>query len=231
MIIAGLQKVSLIDYPDRVAASVFLAGCNLNCGYCYNRWMIHAPDVAEATSTEELIAWLRTRTQLLDGVCVTGGEPTIHASLLGLLRSIKETGLAVKLDTNGTNPACLCTLLQEHLIDYAALDIKAPLDQRYSEVAGCIVDLGAIRESISVLRSGAPAYEFRTTAGPELDEQALREMAKEVRREEQWFLQPFQVTPEVELTLCAGEALSEDELLALAEELSASVPRVHVRGL
>jgi len=230
MKIAGLQRVSLIDYPGYIAATVFLAGCNLNCGYCYNRWMINEANVPEALSTEELLGWLRTRVGRLDGVCISGGEPTIHEDLAQLLRAIKSLGFALKLDTNGTRPERLSALLDEGLLDYVAMDLKAPLDERYHRVAGCKVDLAAIRQSMSLLRKWGLAYEFRTTVGPLLDEEALKDIAREIEEAELWWLQPFVATPEVAPSLAGAKALDEASLRAIVKRLAATTPGVRLRG-
>lgn len=231
MKIAGLQKVSLIDYPERVAASVFLAGCNLNCGYCHNRWMIREADVPEALSMEDFFRWLKGRVGLLEGVCVGGGEPTLHSALPSFARSIKALGFAVKLDTNGTLPGRLAPLLDEGLVDYVAMDLKAPLDVRYVQVAGCAVDLRSIRECMGLLRTKALAYEFRTTVSPLVGEDALRDIGQEIIDGERWYLQPFVAAPGVDPRLAEAEALGEENLCAIVERLSSVVPGVCLRGV
>lgn len=230
MKIAGLQKLSLIDYPDKIAATLFLAGCNLNCGYCYNRWMINAAHVVEAITTDALLAWLEKRRRLIDGVCVSGGEPTLQPDLIPLLRSIKALGLAVKLDTNGTQPARLAELLHEGLLDYVALDLKAPFDERYGRVAGCTVELAAIRQSLQLLRAHRVPYELRTTAGPLVDEQALFDLSHEIREAETWFIQPFVRAKGIDPSLADAQALSIDTLRAIVARLSDRLPRAYLRG-
>lgn len=227
MKIAGLQKVSLIDFPERIAATVFLAGCNLNCGYCYNHWMLDENAVEEAISREDLLAWLKTRVGLLDGVCLSGGEPTIHPELLNLAQEIKALGLALKLDTNGTRPNVLRALLSKRLLDYVAMDLKAPLDERYHRVAGVRVPLEAIRESLVILREGQCPYELRTTVGPALARQDLIEIAHLILPHETWYLQPFIPTEGVRET---GPALSVEDLRALLASLRHFAPRVYLRG-
>lgn len=230
MKIAGLQRVSLIDYPDRIAATVFLAGCNLNCRYCYNRWMIRETGVAEAISVDAFLVWLETRRGLLDGVCVSGGEPTVQAELPRFLGSIKALGFSAKLDTNGTCPRRLEALFDGDLLDYVAMDIKAPLDSRYNEVAACPVDLGAIRQSMRLLRSWGGEYELRTTVGPQLDLRALEDIAREIEATELWLLQPFLLTPNVDPSLADLGWLDEEALGDAARRLSSIAPGVRVRG-
>ncbi len=230
MKITGLQKLTLIDYPDRIAATLFLAGCNLDCGYCYNRWMIDASRAPEALPVEAFLDWLHIRVGKLDGVCVSGGEPTLDPDLPDLLRAIKGLGFAVKLDSNGTRPAVLGALLDEGLLDYVAVDIKAPLDERYAIVAGRPVDPDVIRRTLALLRAWGGPYELRTTVGPDLDRAALRDIAKELLPEERWYLQPYMATPEVSERLAGLSAPSEDDLRNAAEELRAVAGGVRLRG-
>lgn len=231
MKIAGLQKVGLIDFPDRIAASIFLAGCNLECLYCHNRWMIRETDVIESMPVTEFLEWLGTRTGLLDGVCISGGEPTLHKELPDLLRAIRSMGFAIKLDTNGTRPQVLSGLLAAGLMDYVALDVKAPLDARYDQVAGCKVDIHAIRESICLTMQRAPEYELRTTVGPQLDEAALRAIAREVASARRWVLQPYRPAPSVHPSLLGTSYLSQEALATVVEELKAIAPGVRLRAL
>jgi len=230
MKIAGLQRVSLIDYPDRIAASVFVAGCNLRCGYCHNRWIWDEANVEEVITVKDFLAWLETRCGLLDGVCISGGEPTIHAELPSFMRAIKALDFSVKLDTNGTNPGMLERILQQGLVDYVAMDLKAPLDARYSQMAGCAVDTETIRESMALLRSEAPDYEFRTTVAPGLDEAALLEIAHLILDGEPWFLQPFVYVEGIPSALADAEALREEDLARIVAELKDLGSPVQVRG-
>ena len=229
MKIAGLQKVSLIDYPGRVAATVFLAGCNLNCGYCYNRWMIAEARVVAKTTVEGFLSWLGTRQGLLDGVCVSGGEPTLQPELPSFLYAIRDQGFAVKLDTNGTRPVALQALLEARLVDYVAMDLKAPLDARYQAVIGREVDLAAFRQSMQLLRTWGGEYEFRTTVCPQLDEQALEDIVHELQPGESWFLQLFTAREGIDPALAEAKALDEEALRRLLPRLSAAA-HVEIRG-
>ncbi|MFH1400647.1 MAG: anaerobic ribonucleoside-triphosphate reductase activating protein [Nanoarchaeota archaeon] len=165
MKIGGLQKQSLNDYPGKVAATIFLAGCNLRCGYCHNYASLVKGN--RQITEESVLAYLLENKELLDGVCVSGGEPTLHRDLPALLARIKEMGLAVKLDTNGTNPTMLGSLLQAGLVDYVAMDVKAPLNYReYNFVCGNALTeelFNNIKSSIQILMHSDVAHEFRTT--------------------------------------------------------------------
>ena len=230
MKVAGLRKVSLIDYPGRVAASIFMAGCNLRCGYCHNRWMLDENQVQEALSVQDLVAWLETRRGLLDGVCVSGGEPTIHPEIVDLLRTIKDLGFVTKIDTNGTLPDRLGLLLETGCVDYVAMDIKAPLDERYGLVAGRPVDPSVIRKSMALLRAWGSSYEFRTTVAPALDEAALWEIARQLRAEEAWFLQLFVASPQVDPVVAQQDCLDAPALRNLVGQLGSLVPKVSLRA-
>lgn len=229
MKIAGLAKVSLIDFPEHIAATVFLAGCNLCCAYCHNRWMLDASSVQPASTIPEFLDWLQTRVGRLDGVCISGGEPTLHQELADFVQAIKSLGMAVKLDTNGTRPEQLSLLLNRQLVDYVAMDLKAPLDPRYSMVAGAPVDLLAIRQSLKLLREWGSSYELRTTVGPSVDTNMLRDMARIVAEREIWYLQPFLPAPAVSPEVSAQPYLREKELEQLAQELGRVAPGVRVR--
>lgn len=231
MKIVGLQKVSLIDFPERIAATVFIGGCNLNCGFCHNRWMINAGALSPIMAPAELLAWLGTRQGKLDGVCLTGGEPSSAPDLPALIDQIRALGFAIKLDTNGTYPERLQALLERGALDYVAMDAKAPLDHRYSQAVGVPLSLDLIRRSMALLRASGIPYEFRTTVHPLLDAQALRDLASQLDPADPWFLQPFEATPEVLPQVRALPALTVPEIDALLPELRERMPHVRLRAL
>jgi pyruvate formate lyase activating enzyme len=230
MKIAGLQRVTLVDYPDRIAATVFIAGCNLDCGFCHNRWIIAEGDVAEAISPSALLEWLAGRIGKLDGVCITGGEPLLAAGLTELIQGIKTLGLAVKLDTNGCFPERLRALMDGGLLDYVALDIKAPLDRRYRAATGKPVDLERLRHSMELLRNGHMPWEFRTTVHPLLSEADLVDIARSLKATDTWFLQPFIAADGVLPEVRKQAFLSLEQLKALLPALAEWVPGVSVRS-
>lgn len=167
--IGGFQKQSLVDYPGNIAAVMFTAGCNFRCIYCHNTGLVWPGKIKETSFVDTLnyIQWIEDNRNMLDAVVVTGGEPTLHKSLPGLLRKIKNIGLKVKLDTNGTNPEMLERVISGRLVDYVAMDIKTSLySKNYSEITGVDISvelLGLIQESISLLKKGNVECEFRTT--------------------------------------------------------------------
>ncbi|MBQ7936709.1 MAG: anaerobic ribonucleoside-triphosphate reductase activating protein [Clostridia bacterium] len=197
MTIAGLQKLTLLDFPGRTACTVFLNGCNFRCPFCHNFAL--AKGLAEPLmEEEELLTFLEGRKGLLDGVCFTGGEPLMQRELPGLIRKIKAMGYAVKLDTNGSFPKRLRALVEEGLLDYVAMDVKnAPA--RYGETAGFLkLNLAAIEESVAYLKEGHVDYEFRTTVVEELHTvEDLQAIALWLRGAKHWFLQRFQQNEQV----------------------------------
>ena len=160
MTIGGIQKFSTVDYPGYTVASIFMIGCNMRCGYCHNPELVLPEQYAGAIPEEEIFEFLEKRRGLLDGVAISGGEPTMQEDLPDFIRRCKKMGFLVKLDTNGTNPGVLRELLQENLVDFVAMDIKGPLE-KYSQIAARPIDIDAIRESIDLIRT--VPHEFRTT--------------------------------------------------------------------
>lgn len=162
--IGGLLKFSMIDFPGKISAIVFMQGCNLNCGYCHNPELIPSAPAAEqpAFTDEDVLYYLEKRRGALDGVVITGGEPALQPGLKDFIIKVKAMGYLVKLDTNGTNPALLKDLIDNRLVDFVAMDIKATVE-KYPLVCGCPVNLEDIKTSIELLKNSAVAHEFRTT--------------------------------------------------------------------
>ena len=176
--IAGLQKMTLLDYPGRVACTVFLQGCNYACPFCHNSELL-CFEAEPFMQEEELLNFLKKRQGILDGVCITGGEPTLYAGLENLLRQIKELGYHVKLDTNGSKPKVLRQLVKAGLVDYVAMDVKNSPD-RYGQTVGVPgLKLENVEESLRFLIGGGVAYELRTTLVRQLhDEASMEEMGR-----------------------------------------------------
>jgi len=218
--IAGFQPTSLIDYPNRVAAIVFTAGCNFRCPFCHNPELVLPENVSKLSLLEpdDLLATLHERHDFLDGVVITGGEPTVQPGLAGFIREVKMLGLLVKLDTNGSNPDVLRELLEEQLADCVAMDIKAP-PASYERLAGIPVDLAAVGRSIDLIREKADDYEFRTTGAPTLDVAEIEAIAEWIGGAKRYMLQRFRVPPRaekqqalVDSTWAHQSALSEQDL-------------------
>lgn len=242
MEIAHLQLLSLLDYPEKVSAVVWTVGCNLRCPFCYNAELV-LPGLVHGLPRlplEEAVAALAKRARFLDGLVVTGGEPTLHRDLPLLLQEVKALGLLVKLDTNGTRPAVLRSLLEDGLVDYVALDVKAPL-ARYPEFTGLLpldhvpdssAVVAGVREAVALVRERAPDYEFRTTVAPGLVREDLIAIAGELRGARRYVLQPF-FPPEgkrlVDEAWRGRPALTVEELRSLVPELQKIVP-TELRG-
>lgn len=232
--ISGLQKMTLLDYPGKVACTVFLQGCNFRCPFCHNSELL-PHEGEELMSTEEFFTFLRSRKGLLDAVCVSGGEPTLCPELEELLRGIKELGFAVKLDTNGARPDVLKRMVEQGLVDYVAMDVKNS-PARYAATAGLpSMGLDRVEESLKYLLSGVVEYEFRTTVVEQLhDEESITSMGEwllalgEGKRAKKLFLQSF-----VDRDTVAFSGLSaagEERMAEYARLLSFSAETVLIRN-
>lgn len=228
MQIHGLQKMTLLDFPGKVACTVFLGGCNFRCPFCHNGELLDGrfPPLME---DEELLAFLKKRQGLLDGVCITGGEPLLRPELTDLLSRIKDLGYAVKLDTNGSFPAALSDIIDRGLADYVAMDIKNS-PQRYSETAGRVVDLTAVKESVSLLLEGKIDYEFRTTVVAQLhDEESFHGIGQWIGGARRYFLQCYTHRDTV---LRSGlSAPTEQQLMEYADIARKYIQDVGLRGI
>ena len=230
MEIAGLQKLTLLDYPGKVACTVFLAGCNFRCPYCHNAELIDRilPPVMD---DEDLLSFLAKRKGLLDGVCVTGGEPTLRGQdLKTLLEKIKALSFPVKLDTNGTRPELLRELVRDRLVDYVAMDVKNSPD-RYAETAGIPAPaMEAVDESIRFLLSGKVDYEFRTTVVRELfDDNSFLGIGPWIRGARRYFLQPFEDRDTVAVS--GLTAPDREELDRYRSIMLPFCPKTEIRGV
>ena len=166
--IKGLIESSFLDWDGKIVSTIYLPKCNLHCPFCHNWKLIEQPEDFKTISRSKLLRHLRANHDFIDGVCITGGEPTIYSKLPELIDFIRDLGLKIKLDTNGTNPEMLAELINEKKIEYIAMDIKGPVDERYNKLSGCKVDLDDIQESIRIIMSSGIDYEFRTTVVPTL---------------------------------------------------------------
>lgn len=159
----GLYKLTLLDFPEHLACTAFTGHCNLRCPFCHNAELILRPELQPSISEDEFFSFLKTRQGILEGVCISGGEPTLQPNLLPFIRKIKQLGFQVKLDTNGTRPDVLEALFAEHLLDYIAMDIKNT-KEKYALTTGMTTfDIAPIEKSIALIKKYAPDYEFRTT--------------------------------------------------------------------
>ena len=229
MNIHGLQKMTLLDFPGRVACTVFLGGCDFRCPFCHNFELIDG--TAQPVMTDEdLFAFLRKRQSLLDGVAITGGEPCLHPGLPELLRQIRALGFATKLDTNGYHPAMLQSLLEEGLVDYVAMDIKNS-PAKYAQTCGLAsLDLAPVYESISLLMNSGIEYEFRTTVDAEFHETAdFDEIGAMIAGAKHYFLQCF--TDRDSVPFGNLSAPSKEDLERYADTARKYVADTQIRGV
>ena len=230
MNIAGLQKTTLLDFPGLVACTVFLSGCNLRCPFCHNASLVLPESMETAQISEnDLMAFLQKRQGKLDGVCITGGEPTLYDDLPDLLHKIHSLGFRTKLDTNGTHPHFLRTLIKENLVDYVAMDIKNS-PEHYACTCGNIDCLALVRESVSVLMENKIEYEFRTTVSHPLhcvdDFTAIGQWLQGAPR---YYLQQFQDSGHL---IGSGlTSFSPDEMENARRAAAAYIPNTMIRGL
>ena len=253
MLISGLNKTTLLDYPGRVAATVFTGGCNFRCPFCHNGGLVLSPLTQEHYTEEDILGFLKKRKHILSGVCITGGEPTIQQDLPDFIRKIKELGLAVKLDTNGSHPHMLEELIGKKQIDYVAMDIKnAPgkyhettglaVEGAYAEASDNAFPVKAVQQSVELLKNCTIPYEFRTTVVKEFHtQQELKEICVWIAGCSAYYLQQFedsgQLIAKMEGSVDKGmifHAYEEAEIKRIAEHLN-HIPgmegKVHLRGM
>lgn len=191
MLIKGLQKLTLLDYPTKTACTIFTSGCNFRCPFCHNASLVLDVNEGEKYEADEVLAFLKKRVGLLDGVCVTGGEPLLQKDIKEFLKAIKEMGYAIKLDTNGYSPEKLMEIVEEGLVDYVAMDIKN-CREKYSETAGIDIDMAKIEKSVSFIMTSGIDYEFRTTVVKEYHTLSdIERIAQWISGAKRYFLQSF----------------------------------------
>ena len=230
MIIKGIQKLTLLDFPGRVACTIFTAGCNFRCPFCHNASLVLGADTPTGTiPTEELFAFLEARRGRLTGLCISGGEPTLQPGLADFIRRVREMGFAVKLDTNGLRPDVLDSLLSEGLLDYVAMDIKNSLD-RYPETVGVPgLDTSSIVRSIAMIRQSGVPHEFRTTlVGGLHTVESVSAIPELIGCDGSYFLQHFADSGDLISPDSGG--LSPDEFEKIFSEVRKKIPTVTSRG-
>ena len=230
MRICGLNKTTLLDYPGKVAATVFLGGCNFRCPFCQNGSLVLAPQEEPEIQLEKLWTFLEKRRGILDGVCVTGGEPTLSPQLPELLEKIKELGYLVQLDTNGSNPEVVDELLKKRLVDYIAMDVKTSKEE-YKKVAGTeSVNIEKICQSVEMIMDRAPDYEFRTTVVKELHgKEDFESMGEWLSGAKVCYLQAYR---DSEGVIRPGfSSYTKENLEEFADILRRTIPLVQIRGL
>ncbi len=228
--IKGYLPTSLIDYPGKIVSVVFLPRCNFSCPYCFNVEMVKDDKKLNKIPEENIIEHLKSRKKWLDGVCITGGEPTLQKGLPDFIKKIKELGFLVKLDTNGTNPEMLAQLLKEKLIDYIAMDVKGPLG-KYPQIAKTDAGLEGVKKSVELIKKSGVDYEFRTTVSPALlSKKDIEEMGKWLKGVKKLCLQQIRTEKMLDEKF-SKKAYTPDELKKLAEVARPFFKSVEVRGI
>ena len=217
MVIGGIQKVSLVDYPGKTSAVLFTVGCNMRCGYCHNPGLVLPKRFGEPLGIDDVCGFLKQRQGKLDAVVISGGEPTVHDDLPELAGYIKELGYLLKLDSNGANPDMLATMIDRRLVDYIAMDIKGPLS-KYAAIVSRSVDTSAISRSIKLILSSGLPHEFRTTiVKTQLLPEDFAEIGRMIKGAERYALQKFVPTKTLNPQLALQQPYSDDEMERLKQ--------------
>jgi len=229
MLLKGLEKLTLIDYPGYMACTVFVFGCNFRCGFCHNPELV-IDDGREPLKEEDFFNFLKERKDFLEGVCITGGEPTLYEDLPDFIKKIKDLGYLVKLDTNGTNPEMLEKLINQKLIDYVAMDIKAPIE-KYEKIVNAKVDKEKIKKSIEIIKSSEIDYEFRTTATPDLTENDFLEIAKWIKGSKKYYIQQFRPIKTLDKSFEKRKPIPDEKILEIFNKIKQNFSYCDVRGI
>ena len=226
----GMNKTTLLDYPGHVAATLFTGGCNMRCPFCHNSGLVLEPEAQQQIREEEALAFLKKRQGILEGVCITGGEPTLQPGLEEFIRRARDLGYLVKLDTNGYRPQVLGHLLEQGLLDYVAMDIKASRE-RYGIACGLPeVELGRIEESVELLKKADISYEFRTTVVKGIHSpEEFGEIGRWLRGCSAYYLQTYRDSGQVMGAGCS--CFGREEMEEIRRRAAEHVPHAALRGL
>ena len=229
MHIHGLQKLSMVDFPGKIAATVFTGGCNLRCPFCHNALLVTRLSESPRMEEAEVLKFLRSRKGLLDGVVLTGGEPLLQTGAMDFLAAVRDMGFAVKLDTNGCYPQLLARILEQKLVDYVAMDIKNSKEKYGITVGLPKFDISPVEESIRLLLDGATDYEFRTTVTQELHtSEDILAIGQWIKGAKHYYLQNFEDSGNL---ICGSfTGFSEEQIRAFASQAAPYVGYIGVRG-
>lgn len=230
MLIGGLQKTSLLDYPEKIAAILFTQGCNFRCGYCHNPELLNInAQLHQEVTLDAFFEFLNNRKGKLDGVVITGGEPCIQKDLIQVISKIKKMGFLVKLDTNGTFPDVISELLIKNLIDYIAMDIKAPLE-KYHKITGSIVNIENIKKSIAIILNSNIDYEFRTTViASQLSFDDFENISILIQGAKKYYLQKFVPSKIYNQALASEKTYSTEDFQKIINLLQKNIKKVELR--
>lgn len=226
MLIGGLQKSSLVDYPSKICTVVFTIGCNFRCGYCHNPELIKKED---CILEDDFFEFIKSRQGKIDAIVISGGEPTLQEDLEDFIVRCKELGFLVKLDTNGTNPEVLENLLSKNLLDYIAMDIKAPFE-KYPNITRRFLDIEKIKKSIEIIMKSGIGYEFRTTVvRSQLSVDDLINISENIKGAKKYYLQKFNPKEILDEKLKNEKTYSDTEFYEIARSLEKNIEKVGVR--
>lgn len=230
-IIGGIQKTSLLDFPNKISAIVFTKGCNFNCGYCHNPNLVKPKTQEDIYSTDVFLEFLKKRQGKLDGVVITGGEATLQKDLIPFIKEIRNLGFLIKLDTNGYLPNVVDDVIKQGLVDYIAMDIKAPID-KYSLITRIDVDTSKIEKSIDIIMNSGIDYEFRTTVlKSQLNYNDFENIGKLIKGARKYYLQKFEAKTDIlDMSLKYEESYSDIEFQDIIKILKKYIDFVEIRN-
>lgn len=231
--IKGFQETSFLDWDGKVVSVIYLPFCNFRCPFCHNSGIVETPHEYETITEERVFDFLNSHKDFIDGVCITGGEPCLHKNngLYDFMKRLKDSGFKVKLDTNGTDPIFVKHVIDNNLVDYIAMDIKAPLDERYYKLCGKETDISAIKETIKVLMSSSLPYEFRTTMVPNmLGKKEIEDIAIFIKGAKKYFIQQFVPKNSWEESLRDVKPYQKEELDDTIKAIKPYVENSFIRG-
>jgi len=232
-LIKGFIETSFLDWDGHIVSTLYVPGCNFRCPFCHNSGLIEHPEQYETVPLEKIENYLLEHKDFLDGICLTGGEPALHknAGLYDFLKRVKSHGFKIKFDTNGTDPEVLKNLYRDKLVDYVAMDLKAPFDERYNKLAGVKVDLNKIKESVKTIMESNVPYELRTTVVPTLlDTKDIEDLAGDIRGAEKFVLQQFVADNCWDKEMRSVKPYSKEKLEQMAKAAEKHVKKVEIRG-
>ena len=230
MVISGMQKLTLLDYPSKTACLLFTQGCNFRCPFCHNSGLLENENPTELITEDEVFKYLKKRQGILDGVCISGGEPLLQQDIEEFIIKIKDLGFSIKLDTNGSCPGVLKKLIDNKLVDYVAMDIKDDFIS-YEKAAGIQkINIDNIKKSIEIVENSNIEYEFRTTVVKEIhDYNHLERICEYISPNAKYYIQNYQ---ECDSVLSKGlSSFGEDEIKNIVEKLKVTYPNVMIRGI
>jgi len=232
--IKGFIETSFLDWDGKLVSTIFLPHCNLRCSFCHNSGLVENPDSFETVPISRIVNYLLKHRDFIDGICLTGGEPCLHKDqgLLEFMQQIKDLRFQIKIDTNGTDPDCLKKIIKQKLVDYIAMDLKGPLDERYDKLARVKTDLNKVKQSIKLIVESEIPYEFRTTVVPTLlDQEAVEDIVKNIPGAKKFVLQQFVANNTWDESLRGIKPYAREKLEEMVEAAKKYVAATSLRGV